>query len=40
MYVATKIIVLLFWPLLLMLIFYFNDKEKFKKKLKQMFEKD
>lgn len=38
--VATKIIVLLGWPFLLMLVFYLMDKEKFKKRLKQMFEKD
>jgi len=38
--VATKIIVLLVWPFLIVLFFYLKDKEKFKRKLKQMFEKD
>jgi hypothetical protein len=38
--VATKIIILLFWPFLIILILYFKDKEKFKRRLKQMFEKD
>lgn len=38
--VATKIIVLLAWPFLFVLFFYFKDKEKFKRRLKQMFEKD
>jgi hypothetical protein len=38
--VATKIIALLFWPLLFILVLYFKDKEKFKRRLKQMFEED
>jgi len=38
--VATKIIVLLGWPFLIVLFFYFKDKEKFKRRLKQMLEKD
>lgn len=37
--VATKIIILLGWPFLLILFFYFKDKEKFKQRLKQMLEK-
>jgi len=38
--VATKIMVLLVWPFLIVLFFYFKDKEKFKQRFKQMFEKD
>mgnify|MGYP000302935547 CR=1 FL=1 len=38
--VATKIMVLLVWPFLIVLVFYFKDKEKFKQRFKQMFEKD
>ncbi len=38
--VATKIIALLIWPFLLVLFFYFKDKEKFKRRFKQMLEKD
>lgn len=37
---AGKIIVLLIWPFIFMLIFYFKDKEKFKKKFKQIMGKD
>jgi len=38
--VASKIIVLVIWPFLFILFLYFKDKEKFKRRLKQMFEKD
>jgi len=38
--VATKIIILLGWPVLIILFLYFKDKEKFKQRLKRMFEKD
>ena len=38
--VATKIILLLGWPFLFILFLYFKDKEKFKRRLKQMLEKD
>jgi len=38
--VASKIIVLLGWPFLFILFLYFKDKEKFKRRFKQMFEKD
>jgi predicted solute-binding protein len=38
--VATKIIVLLGWPFLFIIFLYLKDKEKFKKRLKQMFEND
>ncbi len=37
---ASKIIFLLFWPLIFVLIFYFKDKEKFKQKLKIILSKD
>ncbi len=37
---AGKIIVLLIWPFIFMLIFYFKDKEKFKQKFKQIMGKD
>jgi len=38
--VATKIIVLLGWPVLIILFLYLKDKEKFKLRLKKMLEKD
>ena len=37
---AGKILILLIWPFIFMLIFYFKDKEKFKKKFKEMMGKD
>jgi len=37
---ASKIIILLIWPFLFMLIFYFKDKEKFKKKFNEIVKKD
>ncbi len=40
MYVTAKIMILIGWPLLIIAFLYFKDKEKFKRKLKQMFEKD
>jgi hypothetical protein len=33
---AGKIILLLIWPFIFMLIFYFKDKEKFKKKAREI----
>ncbi len=38
--VLTKIIVLSVWPVLIVLFLYFKDKEKFKQRMKKMFEKD
>jgi len=38
--VASKIITLLIWPFLFIIFLYFKDKEKFKHRLKQMFEDD
>lgn len=38
--VASKIIFLLIWPFLFMLIFYFKDKEKFKKRFFEIVRKD
>ncbi len=35
----SKILFLVFWPVIFLIIFYFKDKEKFKRLLKQMFEK-
>ncbi|WP_305909837.1 hypothetical protein Q9L42_003350 [Methylomarinum sp. Ch1-1] len=35
-----KILLLLIWPLLFLVILYFNDKEKFKQRLKQFKWKD
>lgn len=37
---VTKLLFLLFWPVIILLIFYFNDKEKFKMQIKKMFNKD
>ncbi len=37
---ASKILALILWPVIFVLIFYFKDKEKFKKKLKEMLAKD
>ena len=37
---ASKIIFLLIWPFLFMLIFYFKDKEKFKKRFYEIIKKD
>lgn len=37
---ASKIIALLIWPFIFMLIFYFKDKEKFKKKFNEILRKD
>ena len=33
---AGKIILLLIWPFIFMLFFYFKDKEKFKKKFNEI----
>ncbi len=38
--VAGKIIALIIWPFLFIIFLYFKDKEKFKRRLKQMFEDD
>ncbi len=38
--VASKIIILIGWPFIFILFLYLKDKEKFKRRLKQMFEKD
>lgn len=35
----AKILFFIFWPLIFLVIFYFKDKEKFKRQLKQMFKK-
>ena len=35
----SKLILFLIWPVVILLIFYFKDKEKFKQKMKKMFEK-
>ena len=37
---ASKIILLLIWPFIFMLIFYFKDKEKFKKRFFEILKKD
>jgi len=36
----TKIFILLIWPIVFLVIIYFNDKEKFKRRLKQFKWKD
>jgi hypothetical protein len=38
--VASKIIILLIWPFIFLLIFYFKDKEKFKKRFNEILRKD
>ncbi len=37
---ASKILVLILWPVIFVLIFYFKDKEKFKKKIKEILARD
>ncbi len=36
---VSKLTLFLIWPVIILLIFYFKDKEKFKQKMKEMFEK-
>jgi len=38
--IAGKILVLSIWPFVFILFLYFKDKEKFKKRLKEMLAKD
>jgi len=35
----SKLIFFLIWPVIFLLIFYFKDKEKFKQKMKKIFDK-
>ena len=36
---AAKLILLFIWPVFVLLIFYFKDKEKFKQKMKKMLDR-
>lgn len=37
---ASKILMLIVWPFVFLLFLYFKDKEKFKKRLKEVLRKD
>ncbi len=36
---VSKLIFFLIWPVIFLLVFYVKDKEKFKQKMKKIFEK-